>query len=51
MFESIKAFVDSVWYGDYSLIAWIVTLSPFIIWVALQIPAVVKAVKANKEDK
>nr|DAQ81161.1 MAG TPA: hypothetical protein [Inoviridae sp.] len=41
--------LHNLYYGDHALIAWIITVSPAIAAVCVQIPAVIKSIKANKK--
>lgn len=43
--------LHNLYYGDYALIAWIITVSPAIAAVCVHLPAVIKSIKANRKKK
>lgn len=43
--------LHNLYYGDHALIAWIIIVSPAIAAVCVQLPAVIKSIKANRKKK
>lgn len=45
MLSDVIGFLHDLYYGENALIAWVVTVSPAVAAVAVQLPAVIKAAK------